>query len=31
MQLVIGPFWYSAGAAIQRIVQCKRRSNVVFS
>ena len=31
MQLVIGPFWYSAGAAIQRIVKSKRRSNVVFS
>jgi hypothetical protein len=31
MQLVIGPFGYSAGAAIQRIVERKRRSSVVFS
>ena len=31
MQLVIGPFEYSAGAAIQRIVERKRRSSVVFS
>jgi|SRR5579862_1916787 len=31
MQLVIGSFGYSAGAAIQRTVERKRRSNVVFS
>ncbi len=31
MQIVIGPFGYSAGAAIQRIVERRRRSSVVFS
>jgi hypothetical protein len=31
MQTVIGPFGYSAGAAIQRIVERKRRPSVVFS
>lgn len=29
MQLVIGPVGYSAGAAIQRLVESKRRSNTV--